>query len=30
MLKRLGFRFAVVPAQDKFDGAFPDGEVAQS
>ena len=23
MLKRLGFRFAVVPAQDKFDGAFP-------
>jgi phosphoglucomutase len=23
MLKKLGFRFAVVPAQDKFDGAFP-------
>jgi phosphoglucomutase len=23
MLKRLGFRYAVVPAQDKFDGAFP-------
>ena len=23
MLKRLGFRFAVVPEQDKFDGAFP-------
>jgi phosphoglucomutase len=23
LFKRLGFRFAVVPAQDKFDGAFP-------